>query len=71
MFHKGSDCLLAVPAFGRIDDIIRLNQDLIVNAVDLRRAMVVPYQIGHTVDLFSVMPVSAKNSRTSGAPSCS
>jgi len=41
MFHKGSDCLPAVPAFGRIDDIIRLNQDLIVNAVDLRRTMVV------------------------------
>ena len=52
MFHKGSDCLLVVPAFGRIDDIICLNQNLIVNAVDLRRAMVVPYQIGHTVDLF-------------------
>ena len=52
MFHKGSDCLLTVPAFGRIDDIIRLNQNLIVNAVDLRRTMVVPYQIGHPVDLF-------------------
>ena len=52
MFHKGSDCLLVVPAFGRIDDIICLNQDLLVNAVDLRRAMVVPYQIGHTVDLY-------------------
>ena len=44
MFHKGSDCLLVVPAFGRIDDTICLNQNLIVNAVDLRRTMVVPYQ---------------------------
>ena len=52
MFHKGSDCLLVVTAFGRIDDIICLNQNLIVNAVDLRRTMVVPYQIGHPVDLF-------------------
>ena len=52
MFHTGSDYLPVVLTFGRIDDIICLNQNLIVNAVDLRRTMVVPYQIGHPVDLF-------------------
>ena len=49
MFHKRSDCLLAVPDFGRIDDIIRFDQNLVVDTVDLLRAMVVPHQISHPV----------------------
>ena len=49
MFHKRSDCLLAAPAFGCIDDIIRLDQNLVVDCVDLLRAMVVPHQISHPV----------------------
>ena len=49
MFHKRSDRLLAVPVFGCIDDIICLNQNLVVDAVDLLRSMVVPHQISHPV----------------------
>lgn len=49
MFHKRSDCLLAIPAFGCIDDIIRFDQNLVVDAIDLLRAMVVPHQISHPV----------------------
>ena len=49
MLHKRSDRLLAVPIFGRIDDIIRLNQNLVIDGVDLLRAMVVPHQICHPV----------------------
>ena len=49
MFHKWSDRLLAVPVFGCIDDIICLNQNLVVDAVDLLRSMVVPHQISHPV----------------------
>ena len=40
---------MAVPVFGRIDDIIRLDQDLVVDSVDLLRAVVVPHQISHPV----------------------
>ena len=49
MFHKRSDCLLAIPIFGRIDDIICFDQNLVVDAVDLLRAMVVSHQISHPV----------------------
>lgn len=49
MFHKRSDRLLAVPVFGCIDDIICLNQNLVVDAVDLLRSMVVSHQISHPV----------------------
>ena len=55
---------MAVPVFGRIDDIIRLDQDLVVDSVDLLRAVVVPHQISHPVHRiysicrsFALMPI--------------
>ena len=53
MLHKRLNRLPAVPAFGCIDDIIRFDQNLVVDAVDLRRAVVMPHQISHPINLCS------------------